>query len=145
MKIIRKLGHHSHWKGFYIMAWQSNAWGLWKLWFYTQFLGWDSEGVRCGIFNVNLKRMMMNTNWVHPPFIHHVMTGCMLRNIFPELPFTSFSLPGLVQVIRGEPLHLANAYLNAKQNAKNVLHHSVPEIITLSKIAFLLWMISSFS
>lgn len=69
--------------------------------------------LRSGIFDVNLRRMM-NTEFTHI-FVHHVMTGCMLGNIFPELPSTSFSLPGLVQVIQGgEPPHLCECLFECK-------------------------------
>lgn len=57
-------------------------------------------GVRRGLFYVNLKRMMMNAELTHL-FIHHILTGCMLRDVFPELPLTSLSLPGLVHVAQG--------------------------------------------
>lgn len=78
---------------------------------------------------------MMNTNGVQPPFhlSHHDWLHAQ-----KHFPFAFFSLPGLMQVIQGKPLHLANAYLNAKLNAKNVLRHSLPEIISLCQISFLL-------
>lgn len=125
------VSHHNNWNRCYILIWIPCIVMTWYLLNYR--LHWD--GVRSGIFYVNLRRLM-NTYSVHLPF--HSPRHDWLHTQ-KHFPFTSSSLPGLVQVIQGKKknlLHRTTAYFSAKQNANNVLHHSVPKIITLCRSLF---------